>query len=62
MDSAPKFSLLANFHIPRLRDFDLMEIINSRIYMGFNSENRSGFTFTPNFLHSVKNVETYLLA
>ena len=37
-----KFSLIPNFHIPRVCDFDFMAIITLRIYKGFDRQNRSG--------------------
>ena len=40
--STLNFSLIANFHIPRVCDFDFMILINLRIYTGFDCENRSG--------------------
>ena len=42
----PKFSLIANFHIPRACDFDFMVIINLKVYRGFDRQNRSGYNFT----------------
>ena len=47
---APKFSLIANFHIPRVCNFDLMAIINLRIYMGFDRLSRSVCNFTPSVI------------
>ena len=38
----PKFSLIPNFHIPRVCDFDFMAMITLRIYKGFDRQNRSG--------------------
>ena len=43
----PKFSLIPNFHIPRVCDLDFMAIITLRIYEGFDRQNRSGRNFTP---------------
>ena len=43
-----------NFHIPRVSDFDFMAIINLRIYMGFERENRRGVTLHPQSLFMVK--------
>ena len=43
----PKFGLMANYHIPRVCDFNFMLITNLRIYKGFDRENRSGCKFTP---------------
>ena len=49
-DSAPKFSLIPNFHIPRVCDFDFMAIITLKIYKGFDRQNRSGRNFTPSVI------------
>ena len=38
--SIPSFSLLANFHIPRVCDFDFMVIIDLRINKGSDCKNR----------------------
>ena len=46
----PKFSLIANFHIPRVCSFDFMAITNSRIYKGFDRENHLGCNFTPSVI------------
>ena len=35
---------MANFHIPRVCNFDFMAIIDLRIYKGSDSENRPLFT------------------
>ena len=42
----PKFSLVANFHIPRVRDFDFMAIMNFKICVGSDSENCPVCDFT----------------
>ena len=47
LDSAPNFGLVANFHIPRVCNFDLMAIMNLRIYMRFDRKICSGSNFTP---------------
>ena len=41
----PKFSLIANFHIPTV--FDFVAIIDLRIHRGIDHENRSRFNSTP---------------
>ena len=45
-----KFSLTAKFRIPRVCNFDFMAIMNLRIYMGFDCQNRLGCNFTPSVI------------